>query len=421
MTGIFERRSVDDLTAGAIHVPEDVLRTVREILDDVADRGHAAVLEYATRLDGLEHAGSLFLGEDALESALNELSPGDHDRLTRIAGRIEAFAKAQLDALQTLRVPVAGGSAGHSVLPVDRAGCYAPGGRYPLPSSALMTALTARVAGVREVWVASPRPAPITLAAAAVARVDGVLAAGGAQAIAAFVHGAGPIPRVDVIAGPGNRYVTAAKQLVAGRVGIDMLAGPSELVVLADDTASPSLIAADLLAQAEHDPDALPVLVTWSADLPGDVIDELARQLETLPSAPTARAALRHGGFVICRDVDEAIAACNALAPEHLEVMTADPAQLAPRLRHCGGLFLGSNSAEVFGDYGVGPNHVLPTGRAARATAGLSVITFLRTRTWLSLERQDDQLIEDVAWLARQEGLEAHARAAEARRVSARA
>jgi phosphoribosyl-ATP pyrophosphohydrolase/phosphoribosyl-AMP cyclohydrolase/histidinol dehydrogenase len=424
MSALFEPRTLEDLIARATHIPEEVQRTAREILHEVAAGGETAVRAYATRFDGLGTEDPLFLSTAALQESLDAMTLEDRNRLIRIAGRIERFAKAQLDALQTLRIPIDGGSAGHTILPVDRAGCYAPGGRYPLPSSVLMTALTARVAGVTHVWVASPRPAPITRAAAALARVDGLLAAGGAQAIAAFVHGAGPMPAVDVIAGPGNRYVTAAKQQVAGRVGIDMLAGPSELVVLADANASSSLVAADLLAQAEHDPDALPILATWSPDLAAAVRAELTEQLKTLPSAETARAALRHGGYIVCRDVEEAVDACNRLAPEHLEIMTEQPEAIAPKLRHCGGLFLGARSAEVFGDYGVGPNHVLPTGRAARSTAGLSVMTFLRARTWLSMDGDDDrdQLIDDVAWLARAEGLEAHARAAEARRhISARA
>jgi phosphoribosyl-ATP pyrophosphohydrolase/phosphoribosyl-AMP cyclohydrolase/histidinol dehydrogenase len=270
------------------------------------------------------------------------------------------------------------------------------------------------VAGVERVWVASPKPAPVTLAAAAVAGADGLLAVGGAQAIAALAFGADPVPACDVVVGPGNRWVTAAKQLVAGSVAIDMLAGPSELVVLADRSADPAVVAADLLAQAEHDPDALPVLVTLDAALAGAVDAELERQLATLPTAATARAAVAHGVAVVAGDLAAACAVCDRLAPEHLQVMLADPGPAVARLRHYGALFIGSGSAEVLGDYGAGPNHVLPTGGTARHTGGLSVFTFLRVRTWLRMDAPA-ALAADAAALARLEGLEAHARAAERR------
>jgi phosphoribosyl-ATP pyrophosphohydrolase/phosphoribosyl-AMP cyclohydrolase/histidinol dehydrogenase len=221
-----------------------------------------------------------------------------------------------------------------------------------------------------------------------------------------------------VVVGPGNRWVTAAKKLIAGDVGIDMLAGPSELVVLADGSADPATVAADLLAQAEHDPDALPVLVTPSESLVISVEEELDRQLEDLPTRDVATAALEHGYAVIARDLDSCVRACDALAPEHLQVLTADAHAVADRLDHWGGLFIGAASAEVFGDYGAGPNHTLPTGGVARFKGGLSVYDFLRVRTWLKLEDGEaaDRMAADAAALARLEGLEAHARAAERRR-----
>jgi phosphoribosyl-ATP pyrophosphohydrolase/phosphoribosyl-AMP cyclohydrolase/histidinol dehydrogenase len=302
-------------------------------------------------------------------------------------------------------------------MPLERAGCYAPVGRYPLPSSVLMTVVPARVAGVERVWAASPSPDPLTLAAAAVAGADGLLAVGGAQAVAALAFGAGPVPACDIVVGPGNLWVTAAKQAVAGRVAIDMLAGPSELVVLADRQSDPSLVAADLLAQAEHDPEAMPVLVTVEEDLVARVEEELARQLADLPTAATAAAALATGGVVLCSDAGEAIECCDRLAPEHLQLSVRDPQAYQESLRHYGALFVGDGAAEVFGDYGAGPNHVLPTGGSARSFAGLSVLHFLRLRTWLQARGPADaELVDDTVWLARQEGLEGHARAAEKRR-----
>lgn len=400
-------------------ITETVLRTAEAIVQEVRSAGEVALMQYVRRFDDGLPGRSVYLGRDDLNRALEQLPVPDRDRLESVAGQIESFARAQRDSLRPVCVDVPGGQAGHTVDPVERAGCYAPGGRYPLPSSVLMTAIAARVAGVDSVWVASPRPAPITLATAAVAGADGLLTAGGAHAIAALAFGVGPIPPSDVVVGPGNRYVTAAKKIVCGEVAIDMLAGPSELVVLADRTADPATLAADLLAQAEHDDDALPLLVTTHADLVREVEAELERQLGTLPTAQTARNALSNGGAIVCDSMDEAITACNQLAPEHLQLSLSDPESAISRLRHYGGLFVGEQSAEVFGDYGVGPNHVLPTGRTARSVGGLSVFNFLRVRTWLRLGAavDKDRLIDDSAWLARNEGLEAHARAAEMRRT----
>ena len=386
------------------------------IVDEVRSGGEAALRRCAERFGELAGSEKLVLGRDILEQAAAQLPPGQRALLERTAARIEDFALAQRAALRPVTVPLPGGEAGHQVAAVERAGCYAPGGRYPLPSSVLMTAVTARAAGVREVWVASPRPAPITLAAAAVAGADALLAAGGAHAIAALAYGIGGSPPCDVVVGPGNRWVTAAKKLVAGDVGIDLLAGPSELVVLADRSADPELVAADLLAQAEHDPEALPVLVSTDAGLADAVDAALARQLDGLPTRDTAAAALANGFAVVVDGLDEAVAVCDRLAPEHLQVVTEDADGVAARLAHWGGLFIGAGSAEVLGDYGIGPNHTLPTGAVARFKGGLSVLDFLRVRTWLRMDTEPDEaVLRDAAALARLEGLEAHARAAERR------
>lgn len=416
---VLRRVAAADVRAIRRHgVDAATLAAAAPIVEDVRARGEAALREHAERLGDLKPGAPLLIDRGALASAFAALAPAQRDLLERTADRIRAFASAQRGALGPLAVSLPGGRAGHEIAPVERAGCYAPGGRFPLPSSVLMTAVTAAAAGVERVIVASPRPATATLAAAHVAGAEALLAAGGAQAIAALAYGAGPVPACDVIAGPGNRWVTAAKKLVAGQVSIDMLAGPSELVVLADETADASVVAADLLAQAEHDPDAMPVLVTPSPALADAVDAQLARQLETLPTAPTARAALKNGFAAIARDLAEAAAASNAVAPEHLEVMVADEAAVRPLLTHYGALFLGAASGEVLGDYGAGPNHVLPTGGTARFSAGLSVLHFLRVRTWLELEdgRSARQIVDDAVELARMEGLEAHARAAERRR-----
>lgn len=400
---------------GKMGLDQETLNVAAAILADVEAEGEAAVRRYAEKFGELEAGVSLVIERRELAAALDRLPAEDRGVLERVAGRIEAFAKAQRETLVDLDTAIEGGRAGHRWSPMERAGCYAPGGRFPLPSSVLMTAVTARVAGVEQVWVASPKPTDVTLAAAAVAGADYLIPVGGAHAIGALAFGAGPVASVDVIVGPGSRWVTAAKKLVSGQVAIDMIAGPSELVVLADGGADPAVVAADLLAQAEHDDDAIPILVTPSAPLADAVDAALATQLETLPTAPTARRALGNGYCVLVTDLAEGAQVCDTLAPEHLEVLTENAEEVARGLRHYGGLFIGAGAAEVFGDYGAGPNHVLPTGGTARLTGGLSVIDFLRVRTWLKVDEDAKFLADDSAHLARLEGLEAHARAAEIR------
>lgn len=399
-------------------VDSGTLAEAAKIVEDVRDRGEVAVIEHAVALGDLEPGQSLYVSRAELEQALEQLDEHSRGVLERTAGRIKSFALAQRASVQCMEMPILGGVAGHDVAPVERAGCYAPGGRFPLPSSVLMTAVTARAAGVQTVWVASPRPTIETLAAAAISGADGLLRVGGAQAIAALAYGCGPILPSDAVVGPGNRWVTAAKQLVSGRVRIDMLAGPSELVVLADAFADPGTIAIDLLAQAEHDPDALPVLVATSLDLIDAVELELTKQLAELPTFETASVALKNGYAVLVADLAEGVAICNQLAPEHLEVLVENPSDVVSQLEHYGGLFIGEGTAEVFGDYGAGPNHTLPTGGTARSAGGLSVFDFLRIRTWMRIDDSAaaDGLAGDAADLGRMEGLAAHALSAERRR-----
>lgn len=304
---------------------------------------------------------------------------------------------------------------------MEVAGCYAPGGRYPLPSSVLMTALTAHVAGVTTIVVATPHPGPLMLAAAHLAHATVVLGVGGAQAIAALAYGlpSTPVIPCDIIVGPGNAWVTAAKSIVSGsgKCTIDMLAGPSECLVLADASASPTLIAADLLAQAEHDVMAVPILVTTSRELVSSVNTSLVSQLALLSTASVAIHAIDKGFAVLCRNEEVAIAVTNHLSPEHLEVMTVTPKVTSSQCTSYGALFIGPYSAEVFGDYGAGPNHVLPTGGTARYTGGLSVHSFLRIRTWMHVQDLSlaTPMMLNAATMARLEGLEGHAKAAEAR------
>lgn len=396
-------------------VDPETLSAATSIVEEVRQNGESALRKYAEKWDGIEPGAPLTYGRDALEAALGNLPEAARELLEGTAERIRAFAEAQRATLAPLDVSIPGGRAGHRLLPVASVGAYAPGGRYPLPSTVLMTAIPARVAGVQTVWVASPRPSETTLAAAAVAGADGLLAIGGAQAVANLAFGV-VTPAVDMVVGPGNKWVTAAKKWLVGEIGIDALAGPSELLVIADESAAPRIVAADLLAQAEHDPDATPILVSTSAQLIASVQEELQRQLEDLATAEIARAALaRNGVATQVDDLDQACRIADRLAPEHLELCVNAPEEIAARLRSYGSLFIGTQSAEVLGDYGAGPNHVLPTGGSARFQAGLSVSSFLRPATWLRLDAPE-LIARECAQLARIEGLEAHARAAELRR-----
>ena len=397
---------------------EATLSAADSIVSGVREGGREALIEYAKKFDGHVDGQPLLIERDALVAAKARLDDDDLALLERVADRVRKFAQAQLDALSELEIDVPGGKAGHSIVPVQRAGCYAPAGRYALPSTVIMTVVPAVVAGCGQVVLATPGTSDLMLAAAAVAGADRVLAVGGAQAVAAMAYGFDGLERCDVIVGPGNRWVTAAKKIVSGDCGIDMLAGPSELVLVGDESSDPATVAADLLAQAEHDEDARAFLVTTDRDLIQKVVAELEQQLEVLPTAETARVALGNGAAVLCDSVEQVIATCNALAPEHLELHCDDSQAVANEIVNAGCLFIGHQSAEVFGDYGVGPNHTLPTAGTARFSAGLNVFTFVRVRTWLKLDAAPQSLVDDTARLAELEGLVGHQRSALKRQKS---
>ncbi len=394
----------------------ETLETARSIIMDIRRRGDVAIRDYATQFGDWDGSSPLYIHRSSLPAYATAIDQSQWQLLNRVAQRIRNFALAQRECVRDLDIRIPGGRAGHRVVPVASAGSYAPGGRYPLPSSVLMTVIPARIAGVDNVILASPNPSPFTLAAAMIAGVDGVLTIGGIQAIAAMAYGFDRVSACDVIVGPGNRWVSAAKQVIAGRTRIDMIAGPSEIVILADGTANPGYIALDLLAQAEHDSDALPILITTSRDLLSAVRQEIIVLLRERPT-PAARSSLQRGFCSAVGDLKQGCALCNALAPEHLQVMVKDATEIIDELRNYGGLFLGERSAEVFGDYGAGPNHVLPTSGQATRYSGLSVMNFLKQPTWISLDDSGElsELVSDAAAMAELEGLQWHARAAQAR------
>lgn len=388
---------------------------VAQILDEIRNGGDDAVRRWAGRLDG--HTGDDFeVPQKSVQAALDGLDREIRAQLEDAARRIRIMAARQRELFTDLSFELDGVVLGHRVMPVARVACYAPGGRYPLPSSVLMGVIPAREAGVKEIAVLSPRILPVTLAAAAIAGADRVFNIGGVQGVAAAAWGLAGLPRVDLIVGPGNRFVTAAKQALYGQVGIEFPAGPSELLILADRTADPVLLAADLLAQAEHDPDALPALASPDGGLLERVRQELVVQLETLPAASPSRVSVPNGLLVRISNWTEAVELADRLAPEHLELAGPEAEALADQLNNYGSLFIGSLSAEVFGDYGSGTNHILPTSGAACFTGGVWVGTFLRVLTRQRVRADGlPALVRLAEGLARAEGLPAHAASARLR------
>lgn len=403
-------------------IESTTLQQAQTILDQVKTGGVEALKHVSFKLGDIESIDTpLIIQYNELKKSYDSLDQSIQQLLQRTADRIYMFASKQKQSIVDMSTNVLGGTAGHTVVPVDTAGCYAPAGRYPLPSSIMMTACTARAAGVKHVIVASPKATELTRAAAYISGANELLCIGGAQAIGAMAYGIG-VHSCDVICGPGNKWVTAAKKIVSGVCGIDMLAGPSELLVIADHTSNPVTVAADLLAQAEHDTEARPILITTDMKLIERVEYELTQQLSTFPSPnrETATSACSNGFAVLCDSIEQCIKISNIIAPEHLEVLCDNSAAVGKQLSATGtygGLFIGSNAAEVLGDYGCGPNHTLPTMATARYTGGLSVFNFLRIRTWLQIDSLHDaqQLVNDSIQLARLEGLEGHARSAERR------
>jgi histidinol dehydrogenase len=384
---------------------------VRPILDAVRRRGDRALLEYARRFDGLERK-SVRVPERELESARAGLAAEFRRAVETAAANVRAYAERQMPR-EWMREMQPGVRLGQIVRPLDTVAAYIPAGRYPLPSTLIMTVAPAQVAGVPNICVASPRAVPEILGTAAILGVRQVFQMGGAQAIAAFAFGTRTVPRADRIVGPGNIYVAAAKKLLAGEVGIDFVAGPTEILIVAAE-GDPRQLAADLLAQAEHDVDASAVLLTTSKRLAAAVVKEVDRQLAVLPTANVARRAIaRNSAVVLVGSLDEAMEMANRFAPEHLGI--PDEKWLA-QVRHAGSVFVGPHSPEAAGDYASGPNHVLPTSGAARVRGGLAVTDFLKVISVQELTgRGLRRLAPAITTLARAEGLEAHARSVEVR------
>lgn len=403
----------------------DVETVVAGILNDVRMRGDAALLDYTRRFDGREvaTAAELELDRQALEAALASIDPGQRDALEAAAARVRSYHERQrqsdwhyLDEDGTLL--------GQKVTPLDRAGLYVPGGKAAYPSSVLMNAIPAKVAGVGELIMVVPAPRgqfnALVLAAAAIAGVDRVFSIGGAQAVAALAYGTETVPRVDKIVGPGNIYVATAKRQVFGVVGIDMIAGPSEICVLTDGLTPPDWLAMDLFSQAEHDEQAQSILVATRPEHLDAVDAAIERLLPTMERADIIQASLQSRGlFVLAQDESDALRVINRIAPEHLELSVENPQALLPGIRHAGAIFMGRYTAEALGDYCAGPNHVLPTAGTARFSSPLGVYDFQKRSSLIQFTAQGADRVGRVASiLARGESLTAHARSAEYRFLS---
>ncbi|MEO7744458.1 MAG: histidinol dehydrogenase [Usitatibacter sp.] len=399
---------------------ESVDRAAAAILEDVRRRGDAALIELTARFDRWtpRSTADLEIPLDVAREALRKLPAAEVDALRFAAGRIRAHHERQRQESWRTEEPD-GTVLGQQVTPLDSVGLYVPGGKAAYPSSVLMTALAAKVAGVPLLVMVTPTPdglpSEAVLAAAALAGVDRIFRVGGAQAVGALAFGTATIPAVDKVVGPGNAYVAAAKRRVFGRVGIDMVAGPSEVLVIADSSANPDWVAMDLFSQAEHDEIAQAVLLTPDRGLADRVAESMRRQLPSMPRARIIAASLAaRGALITVRDLAEACAIANRIAPEHLELAVADPQALLPAIRHAGAIFLGHHASESLGDYCAGPNHVLPTSRTARFASALGVYDFQKRSSVISVSaRGAATLGRAAAVLARAEGLEAHARSAE--------
>ena len=396
-------------------VPEAVEDVVSKILDDVEARGDDALFEYTERFDGiLLNAHTIEISPDEIESASREVNADDMDILKFSAARIEKFHRRQIEE-SWFYSDDEGVKLGQVLRPLERVGIYAPGGLATYPSTVLMAAVPARLAGVGEIILVTParegRVNPVMLAAARLSGVNRIFKIGGAQAIAALACGTKSVPRVDKIVGPGNIYVATAKRMVYGKTGIEMIAGPSEIVIISDGMAEPEVVAADLLSQAEHDPMAGAILLTPDREFAGRVAAEARMQAKELGSSVATEALENYGAAIITADMDEAIDIANSLAPEHLELAVEKAEDLLSRITNAGAVFLGRNTPEVLGDYIAGPNHILPTGGTARFSSPLGVYDFIKRINVISFSGKAlEKHGLKAARFADIEGLEAHKR-----------
>ncbi len=415
---IIKASELDDDFFQTLALNESDLEVVRKILGEIKKEGDNAVKRYTKQFDKIK-LEKLEVSQKEIKKAYKEVDQETFMVLKKAANNIKNFARKQKSFFRNFETERDGILLGQRVIPLEKIGCYVPGGLYSLPSSALMSVIPAKVAGVKEIVVCSPKIKPTTIVAADLAGADKIFKIGGAQAIAAMTYGTSSVPKVDKIVGPGNKYVTLAKKEVYGEVGIDFIAGPSEILIIADDSANEKFIAADLLAQAEHSTEAKITLLTTSQEIAREVDKELKIQLEKLKTKEIAKKALRNGRIILVSNLQEAVRISNKIAPEHLELQIKNPYEVMKKLRNYGSLFVGEYSTEVFGDYCSGVNHILPTNGTARYSGGLSVKDFLKVVTYQSVSREGSRKMARIASkFGDIEGLEAHKKSAELRAKS---
>lgn len=397
----------------------ETLNDTAKIIEDVKVRKDLALVEYCKRFnDGdFSSADDFLVKEEEIEEAYKKTNKQTVEAIKAAQKNVLEFTKKQFNCIKELEIKIENSILGHKIVPLNRVLCYVPGGNYPLPSSCIMTVTPAKIAGVKEICLTSPKIKPQTIVAAHISGANKIYKLGGAQSISAFAYGTETICPVDKIVGPGNKFVTFAKKYVFGKCDIDFLAGPSEVLIAADETANAELISADMLAQAEHDKDARAYLITTSRKLAEDVEKSARKQLQTLKTKDIAEIAFEKSACIIVDNIDEAVAIANLRAPEHLELMFKDAESMADRFTNYGSLFIGQNCAEVFGDYCSGTNHVLPTNKAARYTGGLSVFDFIKILTYQNIDKKTAKtLAQTASSLAEAEGLFAHMLASDLRK-----
>jgi histidinol dehydrogenase len=394
---------------------DEEIKVARKILNEVKKNGDKAIKKYSLKFDKVR-LGRLQVTKKEISAAYRKVDKRVLYAIKKAAANIRKFAREQYKQLNNFEMNISGNKIGQKVVAIERVGCYVPGGVYPLPSSALMTVIPAKVAECKEVIVCSPKIKAETIVAADVAGADKIFRIGGIQAIAAMAYGSESIVRVNKIVGPGNKYVTAAKKEVYGSVGVDFIAGPSEIMIIADKSCSVKFVAADLLAQAEHDVNAKCWLIVTSKRIALQVKKEIERQVKDLVTKDIASKSIKNGKIIVVKNLHEGMEIANKVAPEHLELQIRDSRKFTKGVRNYGSLFVGKRSAEVFGDYCSGTNHVLPTSGAARYTSGLSVLDFVKVLTYQKITKKGLVSVRDIASsIAKVEGLDGHRKAALAR------
>lgn len=393
------------------------LQDVSKIITAVRKFGDDAIVEYSNKFN--ENVTREFeVTEERIEKALKSVDTKTLDAIKYAIENVESFARAQLDCIKELEIKNGESSFGHKIIPIEKAGCYIPGGNYPLPSSAIMTIVPAKVAGVKRVIACSPKIKDTTIAACHLAKADKIYNIGGVQAVAAMAYGTKTVEKVDKIAGPGNKYVTCAKKQVFGECGIDFLAGPSEVLIVADETANADFIAADMLAQCEHDLDAKAYLICFDKNFAQKVEQKAQEFLKTLPTKKIAEKSFEKSFAIVVNTLDEAAELSNKRAPEHLELSIKNAKEHLPKFTNYGSAFLGNYCAEVFGDYCSGTNHTLPTNQVAKYSGGLSVFDFIKIQTYQSISKTDiKEIAQKTSILAAAEGLSAHKLASDLRQL----